>query len=439
MPEITRRGFLVGCSSAIAAMAGARFNSVVFGNPEDEPNQEILLTVFLRGGIDALNLIPPIGGADRGRYEAVRQEIAVPVSAALGLGTSNFGLHPAAAPLHELYANGNLALIQATGMHEDTRSHFDAMTYMEQGTPGQFTPSGWITRHLQSASNIPDEILMPALSVGHYSPQSLLASQESIGIDDPSRFNLNQGPWLWRNAQRHAMRQLYSSGVTPLHAAGVQTLNAADIIEANVAEGYVPAGGALYGDTEFGRHLTTVAQMIKLQLGLRCATVDLGGWDTHENQGDAGAGYFADLVGELSAGLHALFTDLSADGYADRLTVVVMSEFGRRFAENDDGGTDHGHGGAMMVLGGNVNGGLHGTWPGLHADNLYEGTDLAVTTDYRRVLSEILIRRMGNPHLGVVFPGYNSYAPLDIVSGVDLTPVYNFEATDSVFLPIMRR
>ncbi|MCK5921994.1 MAG: DUF1501 domain-containing protein, partial [Methylococcales bacterium] len=402
MPKMTRRQFMVDCSTAVAAMAGARFNSVVFGNPEDEPNQEILLVVFLRGGMDVLNLLPPLGAPDRAFYEAARSNLKVPVADILQFGTSNFGFHPSAAGLHDLYTNNSLAVIQATGMHEDTRSHFDAMNYMELGTPGLSAgTNGWITRHLQTSPNLPPEIVFPALSASNYSPMSFLGSTEVVSMSDPSNFALNTGPWLWQWAQRSAMRSMYEAGTSSVHSSGVQTLNAADIIELNVSETYTPPAGVVYPDDAegFGDHLKVVAQMIKLQLGLQVATIDLGGWDTHESQGDGSGGYFADHVGVLSSGLSALYADLEASGsYNSRLTIAVMSEFGRRVDENGDDGTDHGHGSAMMVLGGNVNGGLYGNWPGLDPSNeLYEGIDLDVTTDYRRVLSEILIRRLGNP------------------------------------------
>jgi uncharacterized protein (DUF1501 family) len=424
-------------------MAGARLNSVTFGSAEDEPNQEILVSIFLRGGIDVLSLIPPIAGPDRGHYEDARTDLQIPVSgldAALPLD-SQFGLHPAAAGLHTFYQANKLALVLAVGMNEDTRSHFDAMTYMELGTPGSKTiGTGWITRHMQSAANLPEEILMPSLAIGSTQPTSMLGNHDAIAMSSPGNFNLNTGPWAWRNAQRHALRQMYG-GSTSLHQAGIQALNAVDIIETNDTDNYTPANGAVYPDGSFGDHLQVVAQMIKLQLGLRTATIDLGGWDTHENQAYGVAGYFYNQVQLLSDGLAAFYTDLDGAGsanYTQRLIVVLMTEFGRRFRENDDRGTDHGHGSAMMVLGGKVNGGIYGEWPGLHNNALYDGADLEVMTDYRRVLSEILIRRLANPQLGTVFPGYTDYSPLGIVQGQDLTPVYaGLPLDNSVYIPVI--
>ncbi|HFC12147.1 MAG TPA: DUF1501 domain-containing protein [Anaerolineae bacterium] len=439
MPPLSRRQFLQGCSTAIAAMSGARLHSAVFANPEAEPNQDILITVFLRGGADVLNIIPPIGGADRGHYETARQAIQVPIADALALGTSAFGLHPAMQGLHDLYTAGHLAIVQATGMpNTNTRSHFEAMAFMEHGTPGDnSTASGWIARHLESATNLPTNIIMPAAAIGNNAPASFATNNEVIAMNSVSNFGLTTGFSRWRDAQRVALRHLYS-GMGPVYASGLQALNASDIITLGTAGGYTPLPGVTYPANSFGGHMQTIAQMIKLQVGLRMVTVDLGGWDTHDRQGDGAGGYFAGLLATLSDGLRALFDDLNTSeraNYIDRVTVVVMSEFGRRVRENADDGTDHGHGGAMFVLGGQVNGGpatargrsttdLYGTWPGLANAQLYDNADLAITTDYRQVLSELLIRRLGNPHLGYVFPGYTNYTPLGLVQGTDLAPDY---------------
>lgn len=435
MCQVTRRGFLMGCSAAIAGLAGSRFNSMAFA--QGGTNQEILVVVFLRGGMDGLNLVPPISGADRGFYENLRPTIKIPVSgvgAALALG-GGFGLHPAAAPLHPLYQAGKLAIVQAVGLNVVNRSHFDAMQFIELGTPGsRAIGSGWLTRHLATAANLPTEIVMPSLAIGDLQPASLLGDLETINIANPDQFSLDNGPWQWRNAQRVALRDLYQGGSTWQHQAGVQALDALDIVELNVAGGYLPSNGAVYPDSGLGDHLKVLAQMIKLDLGLQVATVDVGGWDTHEEEGGA-TGYFAGLVGDLSAALAAFYTDLDGAGanqYTNRLTVLVQSEFGRELRENSDSGTEHGYGNQMLVLSGNAVGGLHGAWPGLAPGALVDGTDLAVTTDYRRVLSEILIRRLGNNRLGQIFPSYSTYAPLGVVSGVDLAPDYSTTG-DSIF------
>ena len=430
MFKTSRRGFMVGCSAAIAAMAGGRLGYVAFGSAEDEPNQDIILVVFLRGGCDGLSVVAPTAGADRGHYEIGRDRLALPTTGdrALLPLTDQFGLHHAAAPLHDLYQDSKLAVVHAAGLISDTRSHFDAMQYMELGTPGsKSATSGWLTRHLQSAPGLPDEIIMPALSVGNLQPTSLLGSRESVGMTSPDSFDL-AGHWRYGDWQRHSLREMYS-GNTHLHLAGLQTLNAVDVIEYNDPGAYAPENGAEYPGGSFGNNLQAVAQMIKMQIGLRVATVDLGGWDTHEYQGDEGGGYFQDHLSELARGLGAFYTDLSnsaGTNHMQRITVVVLSEFGRTFKENASRGTDHGHGNVMLLLGDQVNGGqIYGDWPGLHTDQLYDRRDLEITTDYRRVLSEVVIRRLGNPNLGIIFPGFAGYQPLDIVKGADLTPNYS--------------
>ncbi len=428
MTEITRRGFVAGCCAGIAAMSGSRFNTMAFADPA--LNQETLVVLFLRGGVDGLNLIPPIGGADRGHYETARPQLAVPdtgAGAALPLGAEPFGLHPSAAPLHELYQDGRLALVHGVGQGEPNRSHFDAMQFIELGTPGQKgTPTGWLARYLATASNLPAEIIMPSLAVGNLQTTSLLGDFETVNMSSADQFNMNIGPWRWRPSQRQSLRHLYEADTTWLHASGLQSLNALDVVELNVSGDYTPSNGAVYPTGQFGDHLQLIARMIKLDLGLTVGTLDLGGWDTHNQQGQGSGGYFAGIVQELAEGLAAFYADLDGNGaenFTSRLTVVVQSEFGRRVAQNADNGTDHGFGNPMMVLGGNVNGGLHGTFPGLAPGQLYEGIDVAVTTNYRRILSEILIRRMCNPNLGAIFPGYTGYAPLGVVQGTDLPPV----------------
>lgn len=432
MSEISRRGFMVGCSAAIAGLAGSRFNSLAFAAPGD---QDVMVVIFLRGGMDGLNLMPPTSGPDRGRYVAARPSLQIPTSgpgAALPL-VPGFGWNPAAAPLLDLYQNGSLSIIQATGLGEATRSHFDSMEAMETGAPtGTSSVDGWLTRHLQSSFEIPDELVLPSLSMGSLQPTSLRGDRETVNLNDANTFSLNTGPWLWRSPQRAAVRSLYQADSSLVHVSGSQALDAVDIIELYAAGDYDPSNGAQYPSGDFGDHLQVIARMIKLDLGLQVATLDIGGWDTHEGQDFP----FDSLLGDLAAGLLALYTDLNGNGaqnYTGKLTAVVMSEFGRRFKENADDGTDHGHGNLMMVMSGNAQGGVHGTWPGLAPGQLFEGVDLAVTTDYRQILSEIMIRRLGNNRLGIVFPGYTNYQPLGIVSGTDLPPDYKGGPGSAIF------
>jgi len=424
MAGTTRRSFVMGCSAAIAAMAGSRLSFAAFGDPD--ATREVLVTIFLRGGADLLSLVSPIDGPDRGYYEAARPQLKLPVSGdgALLPLDAQFGLHAAAAPLHELFLGGKVAVVHACGMNVDTRSHFDAQEFMELGTPGaRSIATGWITRLLHTAPEASAAVLMPSLAVGNAQPTSLLGDRETVSMDDPDGFNIATGPWQWRDAQRLALRRLYSRGDSAAHRAGIQAMNAMDLVEAYAGDEVPPTNGAVYPESGFGRHMRLIAQIIRLGVGLRAVTIDLGGWDTHENQAYGAGGYFGDLTGNLAGAMAALYRDLDdpvADPPSAHLTVVVMSEFGRRVRENADRGTDHGHGFPIVVLGGSVNGGLYGSWPGLAPDALYDGADVDVTTDYRRVLAEIVVRRFGNPYLSQVFPGYAGYAPLGIVQGSDL-------------------
>jgi uncharacterized protein (DUF1501 family) len=403
-PILPRRQFLQGCSSAIAAMAGARLTNLAFAKQGDQT--DTLVVVFLRGGWDALNVVPPIGGDDRGFYEKARPDIKITDLLQLN---DQFGLHPALNPLYDLYQAGKMGVIHAVGLNHDTRSHFDAQEYIELGTPGSKSiTSGWITRHLQQtgASSI-----LPVVATNG-SPSSLLNFVPTVNLNDPSDFS------QWGNdllgSQQNALHQMYK-GDSILHRAGTRTLEALNIVSPLVERDYQPSNGAVYNDDELGQQLKTIAQMIKLDAGLKVAAVDFGGWDTHEYETEGNGGYIADLLNQLSTGLSNFYLDLDS-GYTDRLSVVVISEFGRRLVQNESQGTDHGHGSVMLALGGNVNGGqVYGQWPGLHNDQLYDHADLAITTDYRQILSELLSTRLGNSNIEAVFPGFSgNYNPLGL-------------------------
>jgi uncharacterized protein (DUF1501 family) len=403
-PILPRRQFLQGCSAAIAAMTGARLTNLAFAKQGEQT--DTLVVVFLRGGWDALNVVPPIGGNDRGFYEKARPDIKITDLLQLN---DQFGLHPALNPLYDLYQAGKMGVVHAVGLNHDTRSHFDAQEYIELGTPGSKSiTSGWITRHLQQtgASSI-----LPVMATNG-SPTSLLNFVPTVNLNDPSDFS------QWGNdlvaSQQAALRQMYK-GESILHRAGLRTLEALNIVSPLVEKEYQPSNGAFYNDDELGQQLKTIAQMIKLDAGLKVAAVDFGGWDTHEYETDGNGGYIADLLNQLASGLANFYLDLDSS-YTDRLSVVVISEFGRRLVQNESQGTDHGHGSVMLALGGNVNGGqVYGAWPGLHNDQLYDHADLAITTDYRQILSELLSTRLGNSNIEAVFPGFSgNYNPLGL-------------------------
>jgi uncharacterized protein (DUF1501 family) len=459
-PKVSRRQFLMGCSAAVAAMAGARLTNVALA--QGGANQDILVVVFLRGAWDVLNVLPPIGGMDRGYYEDARRNyLRIPASgtgAAINLGALDcvpFGLHPEMVELHSLYQQGRAAFVLACGMNHGTRSHFDAMQFMEMGTPGvKTTGSGWITRHLQSAANLPPAIQLPAVAANSAQPTSLLAYPDAVSMTTPSGFTFYGSSTTlagtgqsYRYWQQQSLRQMYN-GATWLDRAGIEVLDTLTVMQS--AGSYTPRAGVTYPSGSLGTSLRTVAQLIKMNVGLQVATIDFGGWDTHEYQG-ASSGYMAGLLDQLSRGLTALYSDLDDSNYSSpiqRTTIVVMSEFGRRLRENNSQGCDHGHGSAMIVLGGRVNGGrLYGSWPGLRNDQLFDRADLAVTTDYRAVLSEILVRRLGNGRLDVIFPDITYYTPLGIVQGTDvpvtLTPAPPpppfVSLGNDVFLPMVRK
>ena len=420
-----RRQFICGCSAAVAAFAGSRFNTVAFGDPNT--NQDHLVVLFLRGGFDALNAFPPIAGTDRGHYEVARPSLQVPLTgpdSALPLA-GGFGISRAGEPLIEIYQDGGLALVQGVGMADVNRSHFDAMQLIELGASlADAHNTGWITRHLESASNIPAGAQMPSLAIGGLQPTSQAGHYETVNFAYPDYFNIYTGGGEEYNAaQRAALLAMYQQHESWLHSSGAQAISAMELVENNLVGDYTPINGAVYPNTEFGTQIRMVAQLIKLGVGLQVATVDIGGFDTHENQGVGNGSFFEDLWGELAQGLAAFYKDLDTGGSGNalnRTTVVVMSEFGREIRENSDGGTEHGYGSTMMVMGGAVNGGMHGTWPGLAPGARVDGTDIGVTVDFRQVLSEVLIRRMCNPQLGQIFPGYSGYQPLGVVQGSDL-------------------
>jgi uncharacterized protein (DUF1501 family) len=441
-PKVTRRQFMMGCSVAIAAMAGARLTHLAFADPEAMPaagyNDEILVAVFCA----AAGMRSTSSRRWPGRTAAITKKHGWRSKCRwahwLHLN-AQFGMNSALAPLFNLYQAGHLAVVHAVGLTEDTRSHFDAMQYIELGTPGvKTTANGWITRHLQSAPNLPPTIFLPALSAGSGQAESLLGSSEAAAMSDPNSFSIG-GHWRWGDPQRAALRAMYT-GDNWLFGAGTQTLNTLDVIQAAGVGHYNPSNGAVYPGGSFGDNLQTIAQLIKANLGLRAASIDLGGWDTHEYEGDGGGGYLANnQLGPLGQGLAAFYADLSnaacASDFTHKLTGVVMSEFGRRLRENANHGTDHGHGNVMFVLGGNVNGGqVYGNWPGLANNQLYQSTDLAVTTDYRRVLSEIVTKRLGNPNLSAVFPGYAGYTSMNILKGGTVTVPPPLGA-HNIFLP----
>lgn len=463
MTRLTRRNFMVGCSAAIAALAGSRITDLAFAAPDAQANPGgTLVTIFLRGGWDGLSVMPVVDGPDRGYYEAERANIKLPASALLRLGTTQFGFHPALAPLLDLYTANRLAVIAACGLVHDTRSHFDAMSYMELGTPGvKSTTSGWIGRHLRTAPYSLSSAVFPALSTGGSLPQSMFGYYDVnrvIAMSRPGDFDLPG--WEGYTDKQRAILAGFYAGATFVDDVGAETLRTIQTIQGQASGDYVPANGAVYPDNDFADNLKVIAQMIKGGFGLNCATVDLGGWDTHENQAqwnDPLRGQFADLLGTVAQSLKAFYQDLDggSGGWVGKTTTIVMSEFGRRLRENPNRGTDHGHGSLMLVMGGGIAGGqIYGRWPGLQTDQLYDQADLQITTDYRQVVAEVVNARLGNPRVGAIFPGFTpagtpiglagslaawdmSAAPPDSQTLPPLPPPPNL--TRRIYIPSIRR
>jgi uncharacterized protein (DUF1501 family) len=294
--------------------------------------------------------------------------------------------------LLESWQSRHLAIIHACGAPDESRSHFKAMEMMERGVDDERGPgSGWIGRHLASLDTGNSSPLR-AIGLGRLPQRSLSGSVPVTALRSITDFHLG-GDARAVARMRAALNAIYAEDDF-----GQETLNMLDILQKLDPD---QSGTSQYPDTEFGLALKQTAMLIKAEVGLEVAAIDLGGWDTHFAQ----SGIQAGLIQDLSQGLAAFHADMA--DHMDRLTVVTMSEFGRRVAENGSLGTDHGHGSMMMVLGGHAVGGkVHGVWPGLKKDQLIGPGDLAVTTDYRDVLAEILAKRMNNPLSDEIFPGY---------------------------------
>lgn len=411
--SLSRRDFLksMGVLGVSSALFPSWMPKLVF-SPHGQPstNHDVLVAIFQRGGMDGLNAVVPYGEGS-GYYDR-RPTIAIPEPGS-GYGSAIdldgfFGLHPALAPIKDIFDAGALNIIHAAGSPDPSRSHFDAMEYMERGIPGdKSTATGWITRHLQSAS-WQNESPFRAVGMGAILPASLRGEPSALALRSIADFHLGGRQDQITSIQR-TISGLYSvqapTDILDMKAAGV--LNTLDMMSQLAEQEYYPANGAQYPDGEFGYALRQVAQLIKAGVGLEIACVDIGGWDTHEYQGGSD-GTMAYLLETFAQGMNAFYTDLQDE--MDHITVVSMSEFGRTAGENASGGTDHGHGNAMFVMGGGVTGTIHARWPGLH-DEALDQSDLAITTDYRDVLAEILVQRLGSTAIDHIFPGYTPTLP----------------------------
>ena len=374
------------------------------------PKGKTLICLFQRGAADALNMVVPHGEA---AYYTMRPSIAIPRPRASSRGTSDdaaidldgfFGLHPSLAPFKPLYDRGMLAPVHAVGSPSATRSHFDAQDYMETATPDiKGTSDGWLNRYLAVKGTCDECNITPfrAVSLTQQTPRILSGDNEVVAMNSVDEFTVRAS-----GNQVARLEALYRTGSADLvHGTGAEMFEAVKMLRAANPRQYVPRNGAEYPRSQFGQRLLQIAQLVKSNVGVEIAFADVGGWDTHVNQGST-SGQLAQRLGDFSQSIAALVTDLG--DLMDDVVILTMSEFGRMARENGSRGTDHGHAGALFVIGGGVDGGkVHGRWPGLEREQLYEGRDLALTTDFRSVFAEVTARHLGAARLESVFPGFS--------------------------------
>jgi uncharacterized protein (DUF1501 family) len=375
-----------------------------------------LVVIFQRGAADGLNIVVPHGEA---AYYAMRPTIAIPQRDVIDLD-GFFGLHPSMSALKPLWDAKHLAIVHAAGSPDPTRSHFDAQDFMESGTPGvKSTEDGWLNRALAaSPQNALPRDASPgaafrAVALGTALPRILSGSSPAVALGSLNDFGVAP-----RNPQAQPLSNtfeaMYAGSVDAvLHGTAQETFDAVKMLKTADPAKYRPATGVNYPKGRFGDALKQTAQLLKANLGVQVAFTDIGGWDHHVNEG-ASEGQLGNLLKEFSGSLAAFWQDLGT--LAEDTVVVTMSEFGRTARENGTRGTDHGHANVMFVIGGAVRGGkVYGRWPGLANEQLYEQRDLALTTDFRQVMTEAVAKQLGNPKLDRVFPGYSHSGALHLL------------------------
>lgn len=406
---LTRRTFL---QSALAGMTFSVLPTwmprVSFAPHDVSPRGDVLICLFLRGAADALNIVVPHGEDE---YHNQRPTIAIArpddTRVKPGLRARDldgfFGLHPALSRLDEIWQARQLAFVHACGAPDESRSHFQAMELMERGCETSAGPaSGWIGRHLATLDTN-NHSPVRAIGIGERIPRMLQGTIPASALRSISDFHLRGDPAALA-AMQNALTTLYANDAA-LGEIGGETMDMLALIDKLSASAYQPRAGSAYPESELGMGLLQVAALLKAQVGLEVACLDVGGWDTHVAQG-GGDGGMAELLRDVGDSLSAFYHDVA--DHTSQLSIVVMSEFGRRLQENGGLGTDHGHGSVMWLLGGGVRGGkVHGTWSGLQPEQLVGPGDLAVTTDYRDVLGEVLLKRLKNPNLTDVFPNHD--------------------------------
>jgi len=403
--SITRRIFLRNSALAVVGTAAVPsfLTRAAFGAVETPGRNKRLVVIFQRGAADGLNIVVPYAES---QYYAMRPSINIPRKSAIDLN-GFFGLHPSMSAFQPLWQQGHLAIVHAAGSPDTTRSHFDAQDFMETGTPGvKITEDGWLNRSLHSMRSTPQSSPFRAIALGPSVPRILSGSEPAVAMNNISDFSVG-GRNPKASPAASAFEAMYDhSSDSVLHGTGEETFDAVKMLKTADPGKYAAAPGADYPKGRFGDSLRQLAQLIKANLGVQVAFADISGWDHHVNEGST-EGQLANVLTEFSQSLAAFWTDLG--DLMEDTVVVTMSEFGRTARENGNRGTDHGHANVMFVMGGPVKGGkVYGRWPGLDQSQLYEGRDLALTTDFRQVIGEAVARHMGNKNLANVFPGYDN-------------------------------
>jgi len=397
MPQ-SRRIFLRNAALAMVGIGTAPvwLERALYAQGSPSRRKKVLVAIFQRGAADGLNIVVP--HSEQAYYD-LRPTIAIPRpgsgdNAAIDLD-GHFGLHPALAPFKTLFDQGQLAVVHAAGSPDPTRSHFDAQDYMESGTPGlKATTSGWLNRSLLLEAGKASPVR--ALSMGATLPRTMQGPIPAIAMESIGNFQVKDA------AAAKAFVSLYQGSTDQiLNGAGREAFEAAALLQSIQKTPYQPATGANYPKSRFGDNMRQIAQLIKSGVGVEVAFADVGGWDHHVNEGPLLNNLLKDF-GQSIAAFHADLGDRMED-----VVLVTMSEFGRTAKENGTRGTDHGHANCMFVMGGNVQGGkVHGPWPGLATEQLYENRDLDITTDFRAVLGDLVTGHLGNKNLRAVFPNY---------------------------------
>lgn len=410
---------------------GSSLQSVTVTPSKIAKTDHILVSIFLRGGADGLSIVAPY--ADDLYYQ-LRPTIAIsspndnkaPVKNRLMNLDGYFGLHPSLRALYPIYERGEMAVVHACGSGDITHSHFEAMAAMERGLYGETGPSsGWLARHLSTTPWVNTDALR-AVAIGNIMPQSLSGAPSSVTVNDIADIKLIEAFPSDINSITESLSSLYSESYRGIYTgtadaslfkhAGSQALSTLKKIE-EISSNPTHLSNVSYPNGPLGNGLRQIATLIKGAVDIEVACLDCCGWDTHFVQGGA-AGALSEQLFLLGNSIDAFIADLGRDNWR-RVSIVVQTEFGRRVEENSSAGTDHGHGGVMLVLSGShINGGkIHGHWPGIHNNSLFGPGDLAVTTDYRNVLAEILKVTIGNDNVNKVFPGL-TYSPIGVMKSV---------------------